>query len=119
MDPKITPLHRPNALRWRDRPSLVEGDTKTPRPRGRHAKPSTSGDALPSDALPVDGAPRPVPVHQRLGYRPAEFAALLGISYVTVWRRIKRGEITVVRIGGVQLVPRAFAIEQGLISDSA
>ena len=105
----ITPKHRPNALRWRERPSLVDDG----KPRGRHAKLAASGD---------DDAPRtalPVPIHQRLGYRPAEFAALCGVSYPTVWRRIKRGEIKTVVIGGVKVIPRAFAIECGLITDSA
>lgn len=113
-DQKTPPQPRSNALRWRDRPRLVDKSGEPPRPRGRHAKPSGDGD--------VDDAPRkasPVPIHQRLGYRPAEFAALTGVSYVTIWRRIKRGDIKTVEIGGVKLIPRAFAIEQGLITDSA
>jgi predicted DNA-binding transcriptional regulator AlpA len=32
-------------------------------------------------------------IHQRLGYRPAEFTALTGLSYPTIWRRIKSGKI--------------------------
>ena len=54
-----------------------------------------------------------------LAIGPAEFAALCGVSYPTVWRRIKRGEIKTVVIGGVKVIPRAFAIECGLITDSA
>lgn len=110
-DQKNTPKHKPDALRWRDRPSLVD-DGKPPRPRGRHAKASSSdGDG--------DDDPRktePVPISQRLGYRPAEFAALCGVSYPTVWRRIKSGQIKTVVIGGVKVIPRAFAIECGLIT---
>ena len=57
-----------------------------------------------------------MPINQRLGYRPAEFAALCGVSYPTIWRRIKRGEIKTAVIGGVRVVTRAYAIECGLIT---
>jgi hypothetical protein len=113
-DPKNTPQHRPTALRWRDRPRLVD-DGKPPRPRGRHAKPSDSDDAAPvDDEARKAGA---VPVHQRLGFRPAEFAALLGVSYPTIWRGIKSGKIDVVDQNGIKIIPRAYAVKVGLISD--
>src|ERR1700722_15702156 len=93
-DQKITPKHKPNALRWRDRPRLVDGG----KPRGRHAKPAAS------DA-DEDDAPRKavsIPINQRLGFRPAEFAALTGVSYVTIWRAIKSGKSEVVDQNGVK-----------------
>src|SRR4051812_33478026 len=101
-DPNKLPKHKASAKRWHERPRL---DGKPPaRPRGRHAVP----DSTVREATPV-------PINQRLGYRPAEFAALTGLSYPTIWRRIKRGEIATVQIGGVKLVPRAFAVQCGLI----
>ena len=54
---------------------------------------------MPSALQPSD-APRAVPIHQRLGYRPAAFAALTGLSYVTVWRQIKNRKIDVIDQGG-------------------
>ena len=84
------------------------------KPRGRHAvaRSDTSSDA---DAEPR--ATITVPVNRRLGFRVGEYANLLGISYTTVWRHIRDGKIKTIVVGGVRLIPRAFAIEQGLISD--
>jgi hypothetical protein len=82
-----------------------------PKPRGRHATPRSDDDPVRKVVT--------IPMDQRLGYRPAEFAALTGLSYPTIWRRIKSGQIKAVEIGGVKLVPRAFAIECGLITDDA
>ena len=74
-----------------------------------------------SDDGDGDDAPRkavPVPVHQRLGFRPAEFAALTGVSYVTVWRGIKSGKIDVVEQNGMKIIPRAYAVKAGYLTDN-
>ena len=46
----------------------------------------------------------------------AEFAALLGVSYTTIWRHIRDKKIETVIVGGVRLIPRAYAVQQGLIT---
>ena len=56
----------------------------------------------------MDDAPRravAVPIHQRLGFRPAEFAALIGVSHVTVWRGIRSGKIEVIDQNGIRIIP--------------
>jgi hypothetical protein len=83
-------------------------------PRGRHAKSRGDDDD--------DDAPREavaIPVHQRLGFRPAEFAALIGVSYTTIWRGIKSGKIDVVSQNGITIIPRAYAVKAGYITDNA
>ena len=80
-----------------------------------------AGKPRPKSRTDSDGTPRapaPVPVNQRLGFRPAEFAALTGVTYVTVWRAIKRGEIEVVYHCGIKIIPRAFAVKAGFLSDT-
>ena len=64
-------------------------------------------------------APRsvPVPVDQRLGFRISEWAALTGVSPVTVWRRIKDGTIPTVGHGPTKLIPRSYAVRAGYITD--
>ena len=84
------------------------------RPRGRHA-------VARSDTSSEDDAKRKivtVPVNQRLGFRVREFAALCGVSYPTIWRQIRDKKIPIVEIAGMKLIPRAFAIELGLINES-
>jgi excisionase family DNA binding protein len=54
--------------------------------------------------------------NQRLGFRVGEFAALLGVSYTTIWRHIRDKKIETVIVGGVRLIPRAYAVQQGLIT---
>jgi hypothetical protein len=94
-------------------PRYSKLDGKPPsRPRGRNAvaRSDTSGE---------DDPPREVitiPANQRLGFRIAEYAALLGISHVSVWRGIKSGEIEIVEQGGIKFVPRAYAIKRGFIT---
>lgn len=41
----------------------------------------------------------------KLSYRPAEFARLTGMSKPAVYRAIRQGDIPVVRIGRVILIP--------------
>ena len=81
-------------------------------PRGRHAV--ARSDTSDEDA--DQRATVTVPVNRRLGFRVGEFAALLGVSYTTIWRRIRDKKIETVIVGGVRLIPRAYAIQQGLIT---
>jgi len=110
-DPKNDLPHRTSAPQWRKQGRL-DGKPRS-QPRGRHAKSRTDNveDAAPRE---VDQA---VPVHQRLGFRPAEFAALIGVSYVTVWRAIKAGKIDTVDQNGMKIIPRAYAVKVGYITD--
>lgn len=58
-----------------------------------------------------------LPTERRLGFRPLEFASMLGISKTTLWRLIKEGKIEVIEIGGIKLIPRVAAVKAGLISE--
>jgi hypothetical protein len=82
------------------------------RPRGRHA---VARSDLSDDA---DDGPQiiTIPTHQRLGFRVAEFAALIGVSNVTVWRGIKAKKIKVIDMNGVKIIPRRYAVDAGYIS---
>jgi hypothetical protein len=51
----------------------------------------------------------------RLGFRLSEFAALCGISEVTLWRRIKSGEVATINLGGVTIIPMFEVQRLGLI----
>lgn len=91
-------------------PRFAKLDGKPPpRPRGRHAKPRS--DEPPAREIVS------IPVNQRLGFRPVEFAALIGVSAPTVWRAIKRGDIPIVDQNGIKIVPRSYAIKAGYITD--
>jgi hypothetical protein len=82
------------------------------RPRGRHA-------VAHSDVSNEDDAAREVvtiPVNQRLGFRIGEFAALIGVSHVTIWRGIRDKKIDVIDQNGVKIIPRAYAIKAGYIT---
>ena len=59
--------------------------------------------------------PNTVPLFQRGGWRPEEFAALIGISKAKVWQSIKQGTIPTVRQDGIQIIPRSYAIKQGYL----
>lgn len=80
-----------------------------PRPRGRHAasSPDAPGDKRETITLPPT---------QRLGFRVTEFAAMTGVSTVTIWRQVRAGKIKTVTVGNIQLIPRAHAIQSGLIT---
>jgi DNA invertase Pin-like site-specific DNA recombinase len=81
------------------------------RASGKHSKKKSDTDD--------EASPRPVrtvPVNQRLGFRPAEFARLIGVSDVTVWRGIRDGKINVIDQRGIKIIPRAFAIRAGFIT---
>ena len=84
------------------------------RPRGRHAV--ARSDTSDEDADADRPAIITVPVNRRLGFRVGEFAALLGVSYTTIWRYIRDKKIETVIVGGVRLIPRAYAVQQGLIT---
>src|SRR5690242_9451739 len=54
----------------------------------------------------------------RLGYRLQEFAAAIGISMPTLWRRVRAGQINVKEVAGIQLVTMSEAARLGLIEQS-
>jgi hypothetical protein len=58
-----------------------------------------------------------VPMHERLAWRPQEFGQLIGISRSEVWNQIKSGQIETVSQDGIRVIPRAFAIKNGYISE--
>jgi len=60
--------------------------------------------------------PITIPTNRRLGFRPAEFAALTGVSPVTVWRGIRDKKIETIDHCGIKIIPRAFAIKAGFIT---
>jgi hypothetical protein len=95
-------------------PRYAKLDGKPPsRPRGRHAvarSDTSSGEDDPAREVVS------IPVNQRLGFRVAEFAALIGVSHVNVWRGIKAGKIDIVDQNGITIIPRKFAIEKGYIA---
>jgi hypothetical protein len=86
----------------------------SPKRRKRASKP----DDKPSNSGFVVTVPITIPTNRRLGFRPAEFAALTGVSPVTIWRGIKSGKIKTIDHCGIKIVPRAFAIERGFITES-
>ena len=89
-------------------PRYAKLDGKPPRkPRGRH----TGTPGVYREVINI-------PVSQRLAFRPAEFAALVGLSYTTIWRGIKSGKIETVVQNGVKVIPRSYAIKAGYITDT-
>src|SRR3954464_11127813 len=54
-------------------------------------------------------------VDERLAYRPAELAALVGLSTKAIYRAIDRGELRAVKVAnGSRLLIPASATEEGL-----
>jgi transcriptional regulator of acetoin/glycerol metabolism len=53
---------------------------------------------------------------RRLGWRIDEWVAQTGTSRPTVWRQVKRGDLRIVYIGPMPLVPRSEAVRLGLIN---
>jgi hypothetical protein len=95
-------------------PRYAKLDGRPPsRPRGRHAvaRSDVSGedDATPREIVSL-------PMNQRLGFRISEFAALVGVSPVSIWRAIKAKEIDVIDVNGIRFIPRAYAIKRGFIT---
>lgn len=56
-----------------------------------------------------------VGLEHQISWRIPEFAAVVGISLPTLWRRIRAGDIRTVRLGGVTLIPRSEAVRIGLM----
>ena len=52
----------------------------------------------------------------RLAWRINEWVALTGMSRPTVWRQARRGDLKLIRVGGIPMVPRTEAIRLGFIS---
>ena len=57
------------------------------------------------------------PTDDRLGWRLPEWMRLTGISRPTLWRQIKRGDLKIVYIGPMPIVPRSEAIRLGLLDE--
>ena len=106
-DPKNDLPHRPSAPQWRKRRRL-DG-----RPRPRRAVAMRS--RAPTMMMPPREAVT-VPVHQRLGFRPAEFAALIGVSLRHGLARHQAGKIEVVDQNGIKIIPRSYAVKAGYIT---
>ncbi|MGY4506992.1 hypothetical protein [Bradyrhizobium sp. USDA 3650] len=86
-------------------------DGKPPsKPRGRHSVSHPNNDAAQAPDIGT------IPVNRRLGFRVAEFAALIGVSDVTIWRGIKAGEIEVIEQGGIKIIPRRYVKAKGYIA---
>lgn len=62
-------------------------------------------------------APIKPPFDTRLGWRISEWAALTGTSRPTLWRQVKAGQVKLIYIGGIPIIPRSEAIRLGLIQD--
>ena len=107
-----SPQTKPNVKPKMPRYGNLDGKPPS-RPRGRHAvarsDTSDEDDAVPQEIVAL-------PMNQRLGFRVAEFAALIGVSHVSVWRGIKSREIDVIEQGGIKFIPRAYAIRRGFIT---
>jgi hypothetical protein len=58
-----------------------------------------------------------VPMHERAGWRPLEFAAMIGIGKTELWAQIKAGKIKVVDQDGIKIIPRSFAIKAGYLPE--
>jgi predicted DNA-binding transcriptional regulator AlpA len=54
--------------------------------------------------------------HQRLGYRYSEFMKLTGISRPSLFRLIQNGDLKVVKLGTIKLVPHTEIVRLGLIA---
>ena len=105
-------MNQPKASKRKPPPRFATLDGRPPsRPRGRHATPASDTSGTEREVITV-------PINRRLGFRVGEYASLLGISYTSVWRHIRDKKIETVVVGGVRLIPRAFAIRQGLITDN-
>ncbi|KWV61129.1 hypothetical protein AS156_25775 [Bradyrhizobium macuxiense] len=53
----------------------------------------------------------------RLGWRPVEWARLLGVSPSAIYLQIAQGKLPVIKVGATKIVPRSVAVEAGLIDD--
>jgi hypothetical protein len=111
-DRKATKPATPKKLTTTTRFGKLDGKPRS-RPRGRNA---VARSDLSDDDGDAEREIVTIPVNQRLGFRIAEFAALLGVSHVTIWRGIKAGKIDFIDQNGVKIIPRAFAIKAGYIT---
>lgn len=55
--------------------------------------------------------------HRRLGWRIDEWVAQTGTSRPTVWRQVKRGDLRIVYVGPMPMVPRSEAVRLGFINE--
>ncbi|MET3842070.1 hypothetical protein [Bradyrhizobium sp. OAE829] len=53
----------------------------------------------------------------RLCWRLPEWIQLTGTSRPTLWRQIKRGDLKIVRVGTMPMVPRSEAVRLGFINE--
>jgi hypothetical protein len=54
--------------------------------------------------------------NHRLGWRIPEWVRLTGTSRPTLWRQVKRGDLKLIYVGPMPIVPRSEAIRLGLIN---
>jgi hypothetical protein len=54
---------------------------------------------------------------RRLGWRIDEWVAQTGTSRPTVWRQVKRGDLRIIYIGPMPIVPRSEAVRLGFINE--
>jgi hypothetical protein len=54
-------------------------------------------------------------IDARLGWRIAEWLALTNTSRTSLWRQAKAGQIKIIRVGGIPLIPRSEAVRLGLL----
>jgi len=59
---------------------------------------------------------RPLTAPDRLAWRLPEWMMLTGTSRPTLWRQVKRGDLKLIYIGPMPMVPRSEAIRLGLIN---
>jgi excisionase family DNA binding protein len=69
---------------------------------------------MPKLARPRAGA-APVSADQKLGYRFFEFMKLTGISRPSLYMLVQSGQIKVVKLGTIRLIPRSEVVRLGLI----
>lgn len=60
---------------------------------------------------------RAVELNGRIGWRISEWNRLTGTSRATTWRQVKAGQLKVIHIGQIPLIPRSEAVRLGLIAE--
>jgi hypothetical protein len=69
-----------------------------------------------SEAREVRKVGRSASLDERLGWRIPEWISITGTSRPTLWRQVKRGDLKLIYVGPMPIVPRSEAIRLGLIN---